>query len=153
MVFPRYLRFFVLVLLVGCSTASSHNKNMYEQGFRQGVQEQVRQIAAQFQGGEFPYYHWVTPIVQEVRVPAHLTNGVMIPDHNELVIIKPGEWTMSEGYPIQTQESHNDNTISYMRMDVSNLTPLPKSVGEPPTNVEQRGENQDNPTGVEQSEE
>lgn len=152
MAFLKYL-ILIMVLLTGCSTTPSHKKDMYEQGFRQGVQEQVRQIAAQFQGGKFPYYHWVAPIVQEVRVPAHLNYGVMIPEHNELVIIKPGEWTMSEGYPIQTQESHNDNTISYMHMDVSNLTPLPKSVGEPTENVEQRGESQDYPAGMEQSEE
>lgn len=130
MVYRKECLVLLFVLLIGCSTLSSPNKNIYEQGYRQGVQEQVKQIAAQFQGGEFPYYHWTAPIVQEVKIPAHIVNGVMIPEHNELVIIKPGEWAISPSYPIQAQERNNyDNQISYMDMDVSNITALPKGMG------------------------
>ena len=148
-------KFFVLsmsiVFLMGCSTVSGKQKDVYQQGYRQGVQEQIQQVASQFQGGNFPYYHWVAPIVQEVRIPAHLANGVMIPEHNELVIIKPGQWSVSPAYPIQTQERNNyDNQISGHNMDVSNITALPKSVG----NADERErKNKDNPTGMaEQSE-
>ncbi len=118
-----------LILLSGCSHSSDPSqKNLYERGYRQGVKENIRDVAAQFQGGKFPYYHWTSPIVQEVRIPAHLTNGVMIPEHNELVIIEPGQWSIQRAYPIQTQENKKDeNKISYMDMDVSNITALPKS--------------------------
>lgn len=120
-----------LFLLTGCSTFSSHeSKEIYQEGYRAGVGQQVKDIAAEFQGGNFPYYHWTAPIVQEVRVPAHLTNGVMIPEHNELVIIEPGQWSMDPAYPIKTQEKINDkNQISYMDMDVANITALPRSSG------------------------
>ena len=119
-----------LSLLVGCSAISGSKKDLYKEGYTQGVREQVKQIAAQFQGGNFPYYHWSSPIVQEVRVPAHVGDGVLIPEHNELVIIKPGQWTISPAYPIKTNERNNyDNQVSYMDMDISNITSLPQSMG------------------------
>ncbi|MBI3601276.1 MAG: hypothetical protein HY209_00035 [Candidatus Omnitrophica bacterium] len=133
-----------VALLTGCSTVEGQNKNVYEQGYRQGVKEQVQQVVAQFQGGNFPYYHWSAPIVQEVRIPAHLANGVMIPEHNELVIIQPGQWTISPAYPIQTQErNHYDNQILYMDMDVSNITALPAGVGRVGQSAERSPEEQD----------
>ena len=149
MVLIKYLTsIIVMFLLLGCTAIS--NKKVYEEGYRQGVQEQVKEIAASFQGGNFPYYHWAAPIVQEVRVPAHVANGVMIPEHNELVIIKPGEWALSNAYPIQTQENSNDSKISYM--DISNLTPLPQGVGNA-ANAQRTTESEDHSRGVEQSEE
>ncbi len=147
--FHKVFLFLLSLLLAGCLTAPNTNKNIYEQGYRQGVQEQIRKVASEFQGGDFPYYHWTAPIVQEVRVPAHLTNGVMIPEHNELVIIKPGQWAISSGYPIQTQEGHNyDKQIFYMDMDVSNITALPQGMGH--TEHDSRREGQAYPTGMEQ---
>jgi hypothetical protein len=119
------------ILLTGCASFSDGNhRDVYEQGYRLGVRENVKDAAAQFHGGNFPYYHWTAPIVQDVRVPAHLSNGVMIPEHNELVIIEPGQWSIAPSYPIQTQENKKDeNKISYMDMDVSNITALPRSSG------------------------
>ncbi len=119
----------LMILLTGCSTFSNQqNKEVYQEGYRKGVSEQIKDIAAEFQGGNFPYYHWTAPIVQEVRVPAHLTNGVMIPEHNELVIIEPGQWSLDPAYPIKTQENSNgENQVSYMGMDVANITALPRS--------------------------
>ena len=93
-----------IMFLTGCIIIPGYrNKKVYDQGYQQGMQRQIKQIEGEFQGGDFPYYHWAAPIVQEVRVPAHLANGVMIPEHNELVIIKPGEWVISPAYPIQNQ--------------------------------------------------
>ena len=114
--------------LTGCTTMS--NKDIYKEGYQRGVHEQIKQVAGEFQGGNFPFYHWSSPIVQSVKIPAHLTNGVMIPAHDELVIIKPGEWAMSPGYPIQNQKRNNyENQNSSSDLDVSNLTALPASVG------------------------
>ena len=107
----------------GCATASNESKVLYEQGYRRGVKEQMQLIAAKFQGGEFPYYHWAAPMVQDVRVPAHIEQGVFIPEHQELVIIKPGEWLKNQAYPIATQEnqSHEQN----INTDVADITFMP----------------------------
>jgi uncharacterized protein YceK len=118
----------LILFLSGCASlqAKSEAKNVYEQGYRAGVKEQMEDISARFQGGQFPYYNWSAPIVQDVKVPAHIQQGVFIPEHNELVLIKPGEWQKSPAYPIttgekQTHEQQNKPNIA----DVSNLTVLP----------------------------
>jgi hypothetical protein len=61
-------------------------------------------------------------------VPAHIANGVFIPEHNELVLIKPGEWQQSPAYPIsginvssnQEKKDHEQTTIT----DNNNSTDL-----------------------------
>jgi hypothetical protein len=122
----KFLFVTTLICLPGCA---SNSKSIYEQGYKQGVQEQVKQISSQFHGNNFPYFHWTSPIVQNVQVPAHLANGVMIPSHQELVIIKPGEWVLSPAYPIQNQQrNNNENKITYV--DVANITALPSSLGD-----------------------
>ena len=152
--FLKFLFCAGLVLLTGCSTLLNNHKNVYEQGYRQGVQEQIKQVAAQFQGGKFPYYHWTAPIVQDVRIPAHLANGMMIPEHNELVIIKPGQWTTRPAYPIQRQEKNNyENQISYLDLDVANITSLPKSVGPASQGDERSPKDEHHPAGMDESEE
>ena len=119
--------FFILTLfcLAGCAAYSSGHKQMYQQGYRAGVKEQMRGIAAQFQGGRFPYYHWANPLVQDVRVPAHISNGVFIPAHKELVIIKPGEWAENPAYPIESSKEAYERTTNDMPMDPVDITHLP----------------------------
>ena len=119
-----------LMFLYGCSAAfGSSSKELYKEGYRQGVKEQVQQVVGQFQGGDFPYYHWSSPLVQETRIPAHISNGVMIPEHDELVIIKPGEWAMDQSYPIQYQQRKSyDNQIVNSNLGVADITAMP-SVG------------------------
>ncbi|MBI4309623.1 MAG: hypothetical protein HY591_04760 [Candidatus Omnitrophica bacterium] len=109
--------------LAGCAHVSTSQKQVYARGYRDGVKEQVRAIAGQFQGGNFPYYHWTSPIVQEVRVPGHIANGVFIPEHKEPVIIKPGEWAESPAYPIQSKEESYEHTMQDMA--VIDITHLP----------------------------
>ena len=118
----------IIVVLTGCSRVSFQQKHMYEQGYRAGVNEQVRAIAGEFQGGNFPYYHWASPIVQEVNIPGHIQNGVFIPAHKELVIIKPGEWAQNAAYPIQSKEENYGNT-THMVMDSADITHLPNGNG------------------------
>ena len=119
----------LILFCSGCSTVSSEQKQTYAQGYRAGVKEQVRAIAGQFQGGNFPYYHWTSPIVQEISVPGHISNGVFIPEHKEVVIIKPGEWAQSPAYPIQSQEESHERTMHYVDMDVADITHLPNGKG------------------------
>ncbi len=119
----------ILIVLAGCTSVSSGQKRVYEQGYRTGVKEQMRTVAGKFKDGDFPYYHWASPIVQEVHVPGHVANSIFIPEHTELVIIKPGEWARNPVYPIQSQEEIHESTEQIVDRDVSDITCLPQRSG------------------------
>ena len=121
----RIIYISVALLCAGCASIPTEQKLIYEQGYRAGVEEQVKDIASKFQGGEFPYYHWAAPMVQELNVPAHIEQGVFIPEHKELVIIKPGEWVKSSAYPIAIQENKQHEDIPHS--SVTDITSLPAS--------------------------
>jgi hypothetical protein len=66
----------------------------YNEGFRAGKEI----IAAEFRTRtelNQPYV-WQPPMVSEVDMPARVVNGVMIPAHRELVIVRPGQWVRTE---------------------------------------------------------
>ncbi len=118
-----------MLCFLGCSHAPKEGKQVYAQGYQAEVKEQIDAVTGQFQGGMFPYYHWSAPMVQEVKVPGHIANGVFIPEHKELVIIKPGEWAQSPAYPITMQgESYEDNKKD-MGVNAVDITYLPSSNG------------------------
>jgi hypothetical protein len=66
----------------------------YNEGFRAGKEI----IAAEFRiRTEFNQpYVWKPPMISEVDLPARVVNGVMIPAHRELVIVRPGYWVRTE---------------------------------------------------------
>jgi len=69
-------------------------KNAYDEGFRAGKEI----IAAEFRTRSElnqPYV-WKPPMISEVDMPARVVNGVMIPAHRELVIVRPGYWVRTE---------------------------------------------------------
>jgi len=69
-------------------------KRSYDEGFRAGKEI----IAAEFRTRtelNQPYV-WKPPMISEVDMPARVVNGVMIPAHRELVIVKPGAWVRTE---------------------------------------------------------
>jgi hypothetical protein len=69
-------------------------KKAYVEGFRAGKEI----IAAEFRTRtelNQPYV-WKPPMISEVDMPARVVNGVMIPAHRELVIVKPGYWVRVE---------------------------------------------------------
>jgi len=69
-------------------------KKAYDEGFRAGKEI----IAAEFRTRselKQPYV-WKPPLISEVDMPARLVNGVMIPAHRELVIVRPGYWVRTE---------------------------------------------------------
>lgn len=123
----RHIHLILLVCIAGCASVSTEQKQVYEDGYRAGVREQMHKIAGQFQGGNFPYYHWTSPIVQEVEVPGHISNGVFIPLHKELVIIKPGEWAQSPAYPIESSKETHETTARNVALGFSDITHLPNS--------------------------
>ena len=66
----------------------------YNEGFRAGKEI----IAAEFRTRtelNQPYV-WKPPMISEVDLPARVVNGVMIPAHRELVIVRPGYWVRTE---------------------------------------------------------
>jgi hypothetical protein len=69
-------------------------KKAYDEGFRAGKEI----IAAEFRiRTEFNQpYVWKPPMISEVDLPARVVNGVMIPAHRELVIVRPGYWVRTE---------------------------------------------------------
>jgi uncharacterized protein YceK len=69
-------------------------KNAYDEGFRAGKEI----IAAEFRTrSELNQPHvWKPPMISEVDMPARVVNGVMIPAHRELVIVRPGYWVRTE---------------------------------------------------------
>jgi hypothetical protein len=69
-------------------------KRSYDEGFRAGKEI----IAAEFRNRtelNQPYV-WKPPMISEVDMPARVVNGVMIPAHRELVIVRPGHWVRTE---------------------------------------------------------
>ena len=115
-----------IVLMMFCLSGCAHGSSRQKQTMAKGP---AGSVAGQFQGGDFPYYHWASPIVQDVLVPAHIANGVFIPEHKEPVIIKPGEWAQSPAYPIAFQEETYERTTHDVGMDGIDITPLPHGNG------------------------
>jgi hypothetical protein len=69
-------------------------KRAYDEGFRVGKEI----IAAEFRTRSElnqPYV-WQPPMISEVDMPARVVNGVVIPAHRELVIVRPGHWVRTE---------------------------------------------------------
>jgi hypothetical protein len=69
-------------------------KKAYDEGFRAGREI----IAAEFRTRSElnqPYV-WKPPMISEVDMPARVVNGVMIPAHRELVIVRPSFWVRTE---------------------------------------------------------
>jgi hypothetical protein len=74
--------------------SSDELRKAYDEGFRAGKEI----IAAEFRTRSElnqPYV-WKPPMISEVDMPARVVNGVMIPAHRELVIVKPGYWVRTE---------------------------------------------------------
>ena len=135
----RFLFGCFILLLAGCSTFGRNNRiaKSYEEGYRLGVKENINDFAEHFYGNDFPYFVWASPVIQSVRVPGHIENGVYIPEHNEPVVIEPGEWRNKFAYPInsgiknekKTKQKEGEDTyaLEYLNFDTRDITVLPES--------------------------
>jgi hypothetical protein len=75
--------------------------------------------------------------VQNVQIPAHIENGVFIPEHNEPVVIDPAEWRNKPSYPIncskeekksnKKEEGGEPHAFNYLNFNVRDITVLPES--------------------------
>jgi len=94
----------VLLLCGACASAPRQSSGgSFEAGYRQGVREDIHAAVEKMTGNDFPYLAgtWEEPLVQKTRIPAHVQGGVLYPEHDELVIITPGEWRRAGGYPLR----------------------------------------------------
>ena len=144
-------KFFVaslVLLLTGCSTFAGKDR-AFEEGYRTGARENIQEFASSFYGNDFPYFYWQSPIVQNVKIPAHIANGVFIPEHNEPVVISPADWRSHQGYPINCpKDKENKPTeekgggpyaFSYLNIANRDITVYPESF----TCANSRAENKD----------
>jgi hypothetical protein len=68
--------------------------NAYNEGFRAGKEIVAAEFRTRTELNQ-PYV-WKPPMISEVDLPARVVNGVMIPAHRELVIVRPGYWVRTE---------------------------------------------------------
>ncbi len=131
----KFLIISFILLLSGCSTLGKKDKT-FEAGYRVGVRENIQDFAQSFYGNDFPYFYWSSPVVQTVRMPARIENGVFIPEHNEPVIIDPAQWRNKPGYPInrpknkeesKQKEGEEDYAFNQFNFNVRDITVLPES--------------------------
>lgn len=47
-----------------------------------------------YKSSELPEYNYVPPLVCEVEIPSGIVNGLFIPTHKKLVVVKPPEYTL-----------------------------------------------------------
>jgi hypothetical protein len=66
----------------------------YNEGFRAGKEIIAAEYRTRTELNQ-PYV-WKPPLISEVDMPARVVNGVMIPAHRELVIVRPGYWVRTE---------------------------------------------------------
>jgi len=128
----RFLIVMFILSLTGC--LSLRKDKAFETGYRRGVKENVENFAERFYGNDFPYFYWQSPMVQNVMIPAHIENGVLIPEHNEPVVIEPAQWRKEFGYPINspnTQKSAKEGgepyAFNYLDFSSRDITVLPES--------------------------
>ena len=74
--------------------------------------------------------------MQNVQIPAHIENGVFIPEHSEPVVIDPGEWRNKPGYPINCPKKENKPNkkeggepyaFNYLNFATRDITVFPES--------------------------
>ena len=131
----RFLVIGFVLVLSGCSTFGRKDLT-FESGYRMGVRENMQDFTQSFYGNDFPYFYWESPVVQTVKIPAHIENGLFIPEHNEPVVIDPGQWRKSASYPISCpkeekkinkKEGGEPYAFNYLNFATRDITVLPES--------------------------
>lgn len=79
----RKIIIFVLVLILSGCVSSNLQKNSLDNADNELTKGDIQNLT------------WKKPIVQLVKVPATIRNGVYMPEHYEYVIIRPGEYILN----------------------------------------------------------
>ena len=133
----KFLIICFILLLAGCSTLGKKDK-VFEAGYRVGVKENIEDFAKSFYGNDFPYFYWSSPVIQNVRIPAQIENGLFVPEHNEPVVITPAQWRKKLTYPIhspkdegkkdlQQAEGKENYALSDLNFSGRDITVFPES--------------------------
>ena len=149
--FAKFLIFVCMCgLCVGCASlkanpVSEPKDSIYEEGYRKGINQNINSMVEKLNGNDFPYLgsSWSEPIVQETRMPAHVQGGVFYPEHNELVIITPGEWKRNNPFPIKADQkdfSKGEDTVTTVNASVSDITAMPTQFGSKGCSTATKGE-------------
>lgn len=115
-------KYVIVFILLSCVSCAGGRKTVipvsYEDGYARGLRENVNEQMDKLNGNDFPYLGgtWARPLVQRVRIPAHVQGGVFYPEHEEMVIITPGEWLKAGGWPIRSgnktvEKQENGGTV------------------------------------------
>jgi hypothetical protein len=110
------------VLFSGCAAGRASDHGMtYDEGYHQGIRENLGRMAEDMNGNGFPYLgsNWSKPLVQEVKVPAHVQGGVFYPEHQELVIITPGEWKKAGVFPLHAEVRADPPAVEVLSSDIT----------------------------------
>ncbi|MCL4492045.1 MAG: hypothetical protein M1510_09110 [Nitrospirae bacterium] len=75
----------VVIMFAGCS-ALGHGANVRDLGWPKEAKT----------GNVEQRLLWSKPVIQIVKVPATIRNGLYIPEHTEYVIVRPGEYIINE---------------------------------------------------------
>ena len=138
-----FVKFLIFVcgcgLFVGCASLKASpvlepKDSIYQEGYRKGVAENINSMVEKLNGNDFPYLGgtWAEPIVQEVRYPANVHGGVFYPEHNELVIITPGEWKRNNPFPIKADQKDfrkAEDSVDTVTAQVTDITAMPNQFG------------------------
>lgn len=82
-------------------TSCEELKNAYDEGFKAGKEIVAAEFRTRTELNQ-PYV-WKLPMISEVDIAARVVNGVMIPAHRELVIVRPGYWVRTENFLLDRQ--------------------------------------------------
>ena len=115
----------VVCLLCGCAAprGAAVPSVAYDEGYRQGIREKADKKRDELNGNGFPYLgsNWSAPLVQEVLIPAHVQGGVFYPEHNELVVITPGEWQKAGTFPLRSNAHLSSGRVEVLAVDITAL--------------------------------
>ncbi|MBF0594607.1 MAG: hypothetical protein HQL22_06540 [Candidatus Omnitrophica bacterium] len=125
---------FSFLLVCGCvSTRGVQPSVAFDEGYQHGIKENLGKMAEGMNGNGFPYLggsNWASPLVQEVHLPAHVQGGVFYPEHNELVIITPGEWKKAGVFPLRSNVVKDPGPVEVLAADITALPQVVEFKGE-----------------------
>lgn len=116
-----------VLMLAGCAF---DRKTRGHDAYRLEVRNDLQQLNDQMRDVSAGLSRWHPPLVQEVVIPAHVSHGVLVPEHKEIVIIKHGEWMVERSSSYQ-RKTDNESDIDRPSGRSSDLSILPQVMGRP----------------------
>lgn len=119
-----------ILMIAGCTSARFSEQGVNAKNYQRAVKQQVSQILEEGHDKVLSDYHWNAPLVQEISIPGHIDQGAFIPEHKELVMIKPGEWIKEpDDLVTQQKEKYVPNSEDNDLNTVADITSVPNHMG------------------------